>query len=739
MLSNRYPISVAWFALMAGLSAAQAQNAGADSVLLETIEVRSGQAGRVGVPTFVRQERRFIRRPGAETVISTEQRDPGTLNNIRTLFETTPGIYTTDRTPGSDGFISIRGSDIASNGPRGGRGVRAYIDGIPLGRNDAGLTAAFLNPNPAQYIEIYRGGSSLRYGSLSTGGAFNIVSKTGRSHPGSMVSIGGGSYGNFTTTLEHGQSKGAWDWFVQGSGYHNTGYQRHTRDMTGRFDSNLGYRPNENFETRFYLSAGSNNTELAQTVRLDQLRQQGRAGGTLNIKPDTDRNFHYARLANKTTMRFDSTTVEFGSHYLWSKLDHIPSPFAGLIDYAWNDFGVFGRIEHKTSILDKPTEIVFGSRLNYTSGDFKQWTWANFGQDKGRLSRAWDYKGWLLENYGETAVEVAPKLRLFLGGQAVYIKRDQKDVYSGGTFAAVNNPNLPNGPQPGRLAGRYAEFDLQYQSFNPKIGINYEWVPNHFVFANVTRSYEAPTNSDVTDILNVEKTLQATNPAARLPRIKDQSAWTGEFGVRGGWERLQYDVTVYHMRLRNEILTRCATAAEGAGNACATTIAFNANNTIHQGLELGVKTIPFQNVFMADDKVFLDGIYNFNDFRFQNDPRFGNSRLPVIPQHQVFVEAGYRMANGVFLSANLRYLSERKTTFDNSGGKAFTVPEHVLLGAKVGFKAPDGNWSAYIEGRNLANRIYVSEFSAIPTVSGVSPQVRRGDGRAVYAGMSKRF
>jgi iron complex outermembrane receptor protein len=331
------------------------------------------------------------------------------------------------------------------------------------------------------------------------------------------------------------------------------------------------------------------------------------------------------------------------------------------------------------------------------------------------------------------------KAPLFLGGQAVYIKRDQKDVYAGGTFAAVNNPNLPNGPQPGRLAGKYAEFDLQYQSFNPKIGLNYEFTPNHFVFANVTRSFEAPTNSDVTDILNAEKTLQAINPAARLPRIKSQSAWTGEIGFRGGSERFQYDITAYHMRLKDEILTRCATAAEGAGPACATTIAFNADKTIHQGIELGIRTIPFQNVFLPDDKVFVNGVYNFNDFRFNGDARFGNNRLPVIPQHQVFVEAGYRMANGFFLSGNLRYLSERKTTYDGSGGTAFTVPQHVLLGAKVGFKAPDGNWSAFIEGRNLANKVYVSDFSAIPTVAGVSPQVRRGDGRAVYAGMSKRF
>jgi iron complex outermembrane receptor protein len=555
-----------------------------------------------------------------------------------------------------------------------------------------------------------------------------------------MVSVGGGSNGNLNTVVEHGASSGAWDYFVQGSGYMDSGYQKHTREENLRMDANIGYRPNDNFETRFYGAIGSNNVELATTVPLNLLRIQGKDAGILNRKADTDRNFHYGRLANKTTMRFDNTTVEVGGYYLYSLLDHLPTPFSGIVDYTWNDYGVFGRLEHKTNVLNKPTEIVAGTRLNYTGGDFKQWTWGNNGKERVRTSREWDFKGWVWESHGEAAIELAPKFRAFLGGQTVYIKRDQTNVYEGATFAAINNPALPNGPQPGRTAGKFAEFDLQYQSFNPKVGVNYEYAPNHFVFANITRSFEAPTNSDITDVLNAEKTLQITNPAARLSRVTEQTAWTGEIGFRGGWERFQYDLTLYHMRIKDELLTRCATAAEGAGPSCATTIAFNANKTIHQGIEFGLKTIPFQSVFMADDSIFVNGVYNYNDFRFDNDPIFGNNMLPVIPQHQVFLEGGYRMANGFFMSANMRYLSERNTTYDGSGGNAYVVPDHVLLGAKMGYKAPDNSWSAFVEGRNLTDKVYVSDFSAVPVATvGASPQVRLGQGRAIYAGVSKRF
>lgn len=714
---------------------ALAQEAEGGSVLLETINVDSSNKARpVGVPTFAQQERRFLRRPGAETVIDMQDRDPGMSTNPRAAFAFSPGVYTTDRAQGTEGLISIRGSDIASNGPRGGRGVRAYIDGIPLGRNDAGLTAAFLNPNPAQYIEVYRGGSALRFGSLSTGGAFNIVSKTGRSSPGTSVTLGGGSYQTLQGVIEHGGASGEWDWFLQGSGHRINGFQQHTRDFTGRFDANVGYRPNADFETRFFFTTGTNNVELAQTVRLDQLKTQGKLAGALAIKSDQDRNFHYARLANKTTMRFGDTTVETGGYYLWSLLDHLPTPFSGLVDYTWNDFGAFARIEHKNTLLSLPTEFVAGTRVNYTKGDFKQWQWANNGQDKGRLTRDWDYNGWLWENYGESAIEIAKGFKLFTGAQAVYIKRDQKDVYAGGVFPPITNPLNPVGPQPGRAAGKYAEFDLQWRAFNPKIGANYEYAKNHFAFANISRSFEAPTNSDTTDVLNTAKTI-----GRALPDVRPQGAWTVEAGLRGGWERFQYDITAYHMRLKNEILTRCVTVAEGGAPACGNTIAFNSDKSIHQGLEMGFKAVLLESIARPDDKVFLNGVWNINDFRFDGDSRFGNARMPVIPMHQLMGELGYRMSDGFFVSGNIRYLSERLTTFDNSGGGAFKVPAVTLLGAKIGWVAPDKSWSAFVEGRNLANKVYASDFAATTRASGVSPLVRRGEGRAIYAGLTKRF
>ncbi len=688
-------------------------------------------------PSFEVQEYRFQRRPGAESVVSVTAQDPGPRGNIREVLNETPGVFIPPRTAGSEGLISMRGSDISASGPRTGRGIRVYVDNVSFGRTDAGLTNAFFDPLIAEYIEVYRGASSLRFGALATGGALNIVSKTGLTSPGTTVGVTGGSQGFLQSYIETGGQKDAFDWFAQVSKFDYEGFQDHTDEDNLRFNGNIGWRPTKDFETRTYLSLGDTNLDLARTVPLNRLEQLQKDAGALNLKADTDRNFDYLRLANKSVLRTEDTSYELGIYHLHTTLDHLPTPFAGIVDHTWRDWGASLRVEHKTEIAGLPTEIVAGVRINYTDGDFLRFQWTNGGKSKGTKILDWDFESWLLEGYGEAAVEIFPKFRLFTGLQWAYTTRDLNDRYTGGAVAAVNNPGLPNGPQPGRSVG-LQEYGETFDTLNPKVGVNWEHNKGHFLFGSIAKSFEAPTSGDLGDILAFESRPGSPN----LPDLKAQDAWTREIGIRGAFDRFQYDITLYNMTIDNELLTRCVAAV------CTEVVAFNASKTIHNGIEIGMKAIPVKGMLTSDDHIYASGVWNINDFRFDKDPVFGSGQLPVIPRHQVYAELGYRHPSGFFMLGNLIHLSERNTTFDSSGGEAFVVPDVTLYGAKVGFEMPDESWSVFLEGRNLADEIYAADFAANasvprgafpPFAAATSPEVRPGDGRAFYAGMAVKF
>jgi iron complex outermembrane receptor protein len=742
--------TVASASLAAGLGATSASVAVAqtssprssqDGVLLEAITVTSGQDGTVAStsPNFLAQRERFLRRPGAETVADVQGAELGRRTNINDTLIRTPGIFLSERGAGTSGFISIRGSDISIDGSRNGRGIRGYLDGFPLGRTEAGLTNTLIDPLAVDFIEVYRGANSLRYGSIATGGALNFVSKTGLTAPGSAITAFGGSFGTLQTQIETGGASDHIDWYLQGNGLGIDGFQRHTRERNYRASGNVGVQIAPNIENRTFFGIGRSRQDLAEPQPLNTLRSSRRQAPPNSYLFDEDINFDYQRIANRTTIRDGATNYELGLYFLNTTLDHLPSPFAGIIDYAWRDLGASGRVEHKTSLGGLPAEFVAGIRLNYTDADFNRFQHRNAGRDKGRNIFKNDFSSWLTETYGEASIEFLPGVRAFAGLQGTYTTRTLDDRYRSGVVAALG-PTVPGGPQPGRTAG-LQQYDRDFGALNPKIGLNWEHQQGHFLFANIARSYEVPSGADLSDVLSVQ-----ARTARALPQVDAQTAWTGEVGARGGWDRFSYDVTFYHMRLNNEILTRCVTEIDAS---CSTTVAFNADKTIHQGIEFGINTVPVIDVFTPDDRIFANAVYNVNDFAFDGDTRFGDRRLPVIPKHQVFGELGYKHPLGYFVSVNVRALSSRRTTFDGSGGAAFTVPAYALLGAKAGWTSPDKVWTVFVEGRNLLDEVYVSEFAATPTVPVVqqgprfvprtTPQVRPGDGRAVYAGVTHRF
>ncbi|MEH2533607.1 iron complex outermembrane receptor protein [Bradyrhizobium sp. AZCC 1588] len=711
-------------------------------------------------PPFQAQQERFIRRPGAETVVSVTQQDKGNQANLREVLEQTPGVYITDRGENSLGTISMRGSDSSQTGPRSGRGVRGYMDGVPIGRIESGITQPFFDTKAIDYIEVYRGANSLRYGALATGGAINAVSKTGLTAPGVALSGSGGSYGNAFGQFEVGGAKGQFDYYGQVNQYRNDGYQFHSRSESTKASGNFGWRPSENVENRTFVSFSKSEQQLPTSVPLKQLDTYRRSGYDptnasfpFNLRADYD----YQRVVNKTVIRAGDTAYEIAPYFMASQFDHLPSPRAGIVDVKWQDSGISLRAERKTEIAGLPTELVAGFRPTYETARYRDWQWAagSAGNQKSKLVYNDSFRSWLTEGFSEAAIEIVPRVRLFAGAQVFWTNRIFRDEYSG--------PVVPSGGLlgPASSNGR-RNYDREFSALNPKLGVNWEHTRDHFWFANISRSTEVPNSGDIFSLLGIEQAVNGlNNPAVQLNLTQDlrmQRAWTAETGIRGGWERFGYDITLYHMRLRDEILSQCALGliplnrltpgqrAQMNGQfACSQSgnlVAYNADRTIHSGIETGFKTRPFVDVFTHRDHIFLNAIWNYTDFRFDNDPVFGSNRLPVLPTHQLFGELGYRHPSGFYASGNIRYVGERQVTFDGSGGDAFVVPAYALYGIKAGWKAPDNSWTLWFEGRNLTNVAYVGDFVPLLKSSDAAsgtPSVYPGTGRAFYAGFTKRF
>jgi iron complex outermembrane receptor protein len=153
---------------------------------------------------------------------------------------------------------------------------------------------------------------------------------------------------------------------------------------------------------------------------------------------------------------------------------------------------------------------------------------------------------------------------------------------------------------------------------------------------------------------------------------------------------------------------------------------------LHRGLELGLG-----GTALAGDIGRLEWHTTamVNDFRFRDDPTYGNRQLPGLPKVAARARLGYRFANDLLLQANVEAASGYSIDFANT----FDADRYAIWGLRAsGTVRHSVNW--FVEGRNLSDRKYAATTGVVRTANGADvAQFFPGDGRAIYLGLDWRF
>ena len=298
-----------------------------------------------------------------------------------------------------------------------------------------------------------------------------------------------------------------------------------------------------------------------------------------------------------------------------------------------------------------------------------------------------------------------PQVAFVAGTQYLFAVRDQ----------------LVNFSTNGDVNGR-STFSL----WSPKAGLLWDVDPTWQVFGNISRSAEVPSFGESVS----PNFLNPTFPTIPFFLIKPQIATTYEIGTRGKRPDFSWELVGYRANIRDEL--QCQYSSFGNCNVT------NLDRTIHQGIEAGVGAALFRNIFVtgdAPDKIWLNLAYTFNDFRFDNDPTFGNNQLPGAPRHYLRAEVLYKHPNGFYVGPNLEWVPQ--SYFVDSANTLKTAA-YAIWGLKAGVDN-GGTYSMYVEARNIGNKAYIASANVIDRANPASPLFEPGNGRAVYAGVKARW
>jgi iron complex outermembrane recepter protein len=657
-----------------------------DSTVLPEVKVSASPEFSLTQPDIEQAREELAKIPGGANIVDAKTYREGRVSTFSDTLGMATGVFAQSRFGAEESRLSIRGSGLQRTFHM--RGIKLMQDGVPMNLADGSGDFQSIEPLATSYVEVYRGANALRYGSATLGGAINYVSPTGHTAPGLELRGEAGSFGyqrlGVTTSGVHGDV----DYFLSASTFDQNGFRDHAGQSAQRLNGNVGYRINPDVETRFYLAYASSNSYLPGNLTWQQLQTNPRQANAIAVAGNQKRDIDQLRLANKTTVLFDSARLEIGTWFVDKTLFH---PIFQVIDQQNQDYGLDLRYTNQNRLFGYDNEVVVG--FTPSRGTTHDDRFANVGGQRGVRTNKLYQVASNVEMYAEDRLRLNEQLTVIVGLQYTRAERKNTDEF----FAP----------------GQDESFNAKYNATSPKLGVLYQQSKETQLFANYSGSYEPPSFGELTG---------GTRPLIN----QAQRGSTLEVGSRGQSRSVDWDIAAYYARIKDELMQTQVFAAGNSGAAAPQTV--NADNTIHSGIEFGL-TARLPAALEWRSNLLL------NRFRFDGDPSFGNNTLPGVPKAFLRAELMHRKA-GYYVGPTLEAASSTPVDMVNST----EAPGYAIFGFRFGQQLGKGlSW--FIEGRNLGDKKYAATTSVVRDFNapGTDQAVYLpGDGRSVYAGLQWR-
>jgi len=648
----------------------------------------------IGTKTDLAERRQQLDQiPGGVAMVEATQIRATRQANLKDALQFVPGVYVQPRFGAADeSQISIRGSGLRDNFHA--RGVNLLVNGMPYRNADGFTDFESLELLTTESIEVYKGGNALRYGGSTLGGAINLDTKTGFSSAPVALFGEGGSFGFYKTQIESGGTSGASDYYGSYGRTSLDGYRQWAANQRDRVNLHYGYRLSENTDARAFYFFAHVKEELPGSLDRATFESNPQAADPNNVTNRWGRDYdlHHIGLQLRTQLS-PNQRLEISPYMQYRDIDH---PIFEVISQISHDYGAEVRYENTVPAGALQNKLTVGFQPAYESLLNRQYQ-NNMGEH-GALTKNQHDIATTYALYAEDVLSVTPQLSAVMGLRAEHATRKTEDFF------------LSNGDQSDKRT---------YSPISPKLGFVYALQSGVAqIFGNASRSYEPP--------LLLE--LNSLTVPGYIP-LDGQSAWQYELGGRGRGLGLAWDVSVYDVELKNEILNINVQPFPGAPFTVPTYR--NAPKTRHAGLEAGLSYQLPGAVFVRGDvadHLSLRTSYTLARYKYVSDPNYEGNDIPGAPRQVMTTELKYTHPSGFSLAPSVEwipqsYFVDSQNTVKNDGWTNLSIRADWATQYGV---------TVFAAGQNLANRLF---SQSVQVDNSAGKFFEPADGRSFYAGL----
>ena len=216
-----------------------------------------------------------------------------------------------------------------------------------------------------------------------------------------------------------------------------------------------------------------------------------------------------------------------------------------------------------------------------------------------------------------------------------------------------------------------------------------------------------------------------------------QRAWTAEVGTRDEQGRFEWELSLYHTWLHDELLDLNNAQDVDLGGV-------NVHRSYHQGIEAGLEIRLMDSIFVKEnktrlgDRLTLRQNYTLTDLHFDHDPVYGDNRIGGVPIHVYQAQLMYESPVGFYAGPNLNWVI---TPFPVDNANLLYAPAYALVGFKTGMQLGKGV-SVFFDARNLLDQRYASSVDPISSERAYPAPIQvfhPGDPRSFYGGVSWKW